>query len=143
MSAMSADDVVRAVAESALSVEERLGFLELCEARSVPDLLADRDRVWSHLGVIEKAIEEGNALEGELARPLAETLVSLLDSAAEWSFLERRVLAGAVEYFLHNDDVDSDFASDHGLADDARVVVAVSDALGREDLVARLTIILP
>ena len=143
MPIMSRDDVVRAVAESALSVEERLGFLDLCEARSAPDLLADRKRVWSHLGVIEKGIEEGNALEGELARPLAETLVSLLDSAAEWSFLERRVLAGAVEYFLHNDDVDSDFASDHGLADDARVVVAVCDALGRDDLLARLTIILP
>lgn len=140
---MSVDDIVRAVAESALSVEERLGFLELCEARSAPDLLDDRTRVWSHLGVIEKAIEEGNALEGDLARPLAETLISLLDSADEWSFAERRVLAGAVEYFLHTDDVDSDFASDHGLADDARVVVAVSDALGREDLVARLTTILP
>lgn len=143
MSPMSVDDIVRAVAESALSVEERLGFLELCEARSVPDLLADRDRVWSHLGVIEKAIEEGNALQGDLARPIAEILVHLLETAAERTFVERRVLAGAVEYFLHNDDIDSDFASDHGLADDARVVRAVCDALGRDDLVTRLTITLP
>ena len=45
MPRMSVDDIARAVAESALSVEERLGFLELCEARSVADLLADRERV--------------------------------------------------------------------------------------------------
>ena len=140
---MSVADLARAVAESALSVEERLGFLDLCEARSVPDLLADRGRVRSHLGVIEKAIEEGKALEGELARPVAEALMLLLDDAAERSFVERRALAGAVEYFLSNEDVDADFGSDHGLADDARVVIAVCDAFGRADLVERLTVILP
>ena len=99
-------------------------------------------RVWSHLGVIEKAIEEGNALEG-MPPPFAETLVSLLDSAAGRTFLEHRVLPGAVEYFLHNDDVDSDFASDHGLADHPRVVITICNALGRDDLVTRLAIILP
>ncbi len=140
---MSVDDIVRAVAESALSVEERLGFLDLCEARSVEDLLADRDRVRSHLGVIEKAIEEGIALEGELAKPIADALIGLLESATDWSFVERRALAGAVEYFLRNDDIDTDFGSDHGLEDDARVVLAVCDALGRDDLVTNLTVILP
>ncbi len=143
MQAMSVDDIVRAVAESALSVEERLGFLDLCEARSAEDLLADRDRVRSHLGVILKGVEDGNAIEGDLAEPIADALVSLLDEAEERSFVERRVLAGAVEYFVQNDDTSSDFASDHGLEDDARVVIAVSDALGREDLVSSLTIILP
>ncbi len=140
---MSVDDIVRAVAESALSVEERLGFLDLCEARSVDDLLADRDRVRSYLRVIEKAVESGSALEIELAQPVADALIDLLGSAEERSFIERRVLAGAVEYFLRNDDTDADFASLHGLEDDARVVIAVSDALGRIDLVSELTIHLP
>ena len=143
MHAMSVDDIARAVAESALSVEERLGFLDLCEARSAEDLLADRDRVRSHLGVILKGVEDGSAMEAELARPIASALVSLLDDAEAWSFVERRVLAGAVEYFVRNDDTSSDFTSEHGLEDDARVVLAVSDALGRPDLVSSLTIILP
>ncbi len=143
MPAMSADDIARAVAESALSVEERLGFLDLCEARSVDELLADRDRVRSHLRVIERAIEEGQALEGALAEPIAGSLIALLDDADDWSFVQRRVLAGAVEYFLRTDDTSSDFASDHGLEDDARVVLAVGDALGRDDVVTRLTVILP
>ena len=140
---MSVADIARAVAESALSVEERLGFLDLCEARSAADLLADRDRVRSHLRVIEKAVEDGSALERELAQPIAEALIKLLDKATKLSFVERRALAGAVEYFLRTDDTESDFASDHGLQDDARVVIAVSDALGRDDLVADLTVILP
>ena len=141
--AVSVADIARAVAESALSVEERLGFLDLCEARSADDLMADRDRVRSHLGVIEKAVEEGMALQADLAEPIAESLIALLDGADGLSFVERRALAGAVEYFLRSDDSDPDFSSTHGLEDDARVVIAVSDALGRDDLVSRLTVILP
>ena len=88
-------------------------------------------------------MESGSALEGDLAQPIAEALVDLLGSAEERTFVERRVLAGAVEYFLRTDDTNADFGSDHGLEDDARVVIAVSDALGRSDLVSRLAVILP
>ncbi len=139
---MSIDDIARAVAESALSAEERLGFLDLCEARSVDELLADRQRVRSYQRVIQQGVENGSALEEELAQPIADTLVALLDDAADWSFVERRVLAGAVEYFLRTDDTEGDFGSDHGLADDARVVLAVTNALGRSDLSDDLVTIL-
>lgn len=135
---MSVEDIVRAVAEGALSEEERLGFLDLCEARSVEDLLADRDRVRSYLGVIERGAEQGSALEVDVAGPTASSLIALLDHAAAWSFVERRLLAGAVEYFVRNEDSDADFASTHGLEDDARVVAAVAEALGRDDLADRL-----
>ena len=131
---MAVEDVVRAVAESALSVDERLGFLELCEARPVEQLLADRERVEAHRRVIATAVESGAALEGELADRLADVLMTLLGNAASWSFVQRRILAGAVEYFIRTEDDDSDFASDHGLEDDARVVAAVCEALGRPDL---------
>ena len=135
---MTRDDVVRAVAESALTVEERLVFLELCEARSAEDLLADQKRVRSYLGVIEKGMEDGNVPDGALAGPIAATLITLLGHADEWAYIERRLLAGAVEYFVRSDDADADFASAHGLQDDGRVVAAVADALGRKDLVDQL-----
>jgi hypothetical protein len=135
---MTRDDVVRAVAESALSVDERLVFLELCEARSSEELLADRERVRAYLRVIDNGIEDGESLDGAIAGPVAEALIGLLDHANEWAFFERRVLAGAVEYFVRSDDTDADFASTHGLHDDARVVMAVADALGRQDLVEQL-----
>lgn len=133
---MSVDDVVRAVAESALSVEERLGFLELCEARSADELLADRARVEAHRRSIESAVEDGADLEDDLADRVARALTQLLGDARRWSYVERRVLAGAVEYFISSSDVDSDLRSDHGLEDDARVVAAVCEALGRTRLAA-------
>jgi uncharacterized membrane protein YkvA (DUF1232 family) len=135
---MSIDDVVRAVAESALSVEERLGFLDLCEGRGPQQLLDDRDRVRSHLRVIENAVENGVALADHRAEEIAAALIALLDDAERYSFLQRRVLAGAVEYFVQVADADGDFVSSHGLDDDARVVVAVCEALGRSDLAVRL-----
>jgi uncharacterized membrane protein YkvA (DUF1232 family) len=135
---MSIDDVVRAVAESALSVEERLGFLDLCEGRGPQQLLDDRDRVRSHLRVIENAVENGVALSDHRAEEIAAALIALLDDAEQYSFVQRRVLAGAVEYFVQVADADGDFVSNHGLDDDARVVVAVCEALGRPDLAARL-----
>ena len=131
---MSIDDVVRAVAESALSVDERLGFLELCEARSVAELLADRERVEAHRRSIRSAVDNGTALEAELADRIADVLDALLSQSAQWSFVERRVLAGAVEYFVQSNDSDADFASNHGLEDDARVVAAVCVALGEGEL---------
>ena len=135
---MSIDDVVRAVAESALSVEERLGFLELCEGREAEELLADRDRVRAHQRTIETAAESGTMLENELAGAIGTALIALLDDADRYSFLERRVLAGAVEYFIQTDDVDEDYGSSHGLADDARVVAAVCEALGKPDQAVNL-----
>ncbi len=135
-------DIIRAVADAALSDDERLGFLDLCEARSLNELLADRDRVRSYRAMVERGIEDGRDLEGKLVAPIATVLIALLEKAHEWSYAERRVLAGAVEYFIRSDDIDADFASSHGLEDDARVVMAVADALNRSDLVAELRTLL-
>lgn len=135
-------DIIRAVADAALSDDERLGFLDLCEARSSNELLADRDRVRSYRAMVERGIEDGRDLEGKLVAPIATVLIALLEKAHEWSYAERRVLAGAVEYFIRSDDIDADFASSHGLEDDARVVMAVADALNRSDLVAELRTLL-
>jgi uncharacterized membrane protein YkvA (DUF1232 family) len=94
--------------------------------------------VRSHLRVIENAVENGVALADHRAEEIAAALIALLDDAEQYSFVQRRVLAGAVEYFVQVADADGDFVSSHGLDDDARVVVAVCEALGRPDLAARL-----
>lgn len=135
---MSIDDVVRAVAEAALSDEERLGFLDLCEGRGVDELLADRDRVRAHQRVLETAVESGTLPENQLVGAISTALIALLGDAARYSFVQRRVLAGAVEYFIQADDIDGDYGSSHGLADDARVVVAVCEALGRPEVAVPL-----
>jgi len=135
---MNRDELIRRVAEAALSPEERLDFLGMCEARSAEELAADRPRVATHLGVMERGARDGAAFDVARARLVAATIDALLASAAALSFEQRRLLAGAVEYFVTTDDVIDDYGVVHGLDDDARVVVAVCDALDRPELAVRL-----
>jgi len=135
---MDRDGLIRWVAEAALSPEERLDFLGMCEARSVEDLAADRRRVAGHLRAMEQGARDGVPLDVERARLVAATIDDLLKSAHSLSFEQRRLLAGAVEYFVTTDDVIDDYGVVHGLDDDARVVAAVCHALDRPDLALRL-----
>jgi len=128
------------VADAALSVEERLGFLDLCEARSAEDLIGDRSRVRAHLRVMDRAVEQEAVPDGHLAERITDVLDTLLVDAPSLSFLERRLLAGAVEYFINSTGVDGDYRLAHDLSDDAKVVSAVAGALGRSDLADQLVV---
>jgi uncharacterized membrane protein YkvA (DUF1232 family) len=135
---MNRDELIRRVAEAALSPEERLDFLGMCEARSAEDLVADRRRVAGHLRAMERGADEGATFDLGRARLIAATLDALLKGAPSVSFEQRRLLAGAVEYFVTTDDLIDDYGNAHGLDDDARVVAAVCHALDRPDLALRL-----
>lgn len=132
---MDVKDLATAVAESSLSPLERVRFLNLCEARSVEMLEADRDRVEGHLSLMEAAFSVNNLVDVDLARAVAAALLSLLADPKSLAFEERRLLAGAVEYFVLTGDNDNDLASPVGMVDDARVTNATAMALGRPDLV--------
>jgi hypothetical protein len=62
-------------------------------------------------------------------------LLALVADAARFDFYERRLLAGAVDYFALREDGADDVDHLRGFDDDARVVGAVCRALGREELV--------
>ncbi len=98
-------------------------------------LAADRDRVEGHLSLLQAAHTVNELVDVELAGAVAETLLVLLDAPEELAYEERRLLAGAVEYFVLTGDNDNDMASPVGLVDDARVTNATAEALGRPDLV--------
>ncbi len=132
---MDVTDLATAVAESALSTLERVRFLNLCEARSVEMLAEDRDRVEGHLSLVQAAQTINPMLDVELAGQIAESLLGLLGDRASLGFEERRLLAGAVEYFVLSTDTDNDLDSPVGLVDDARVTNATAAALNRPDLI--------
>ncbi|NND04701.1 MAG: hypothetical protein HKN91_18165 [Acidimicrobiia bacterium] len=132
---MNVKDLATAVAESSLSPLERVRFLNLCEARSVDMLAEDVDRVEGHLSLLEAAAAVNNLVDADLAQSVAGTLLALLADRNRLSFEERRLLAGAVEYFVMTGDSDNDMASPVGLVDDAKVTNATAEALGRPDLV--------
>lgn len=132
---MDVKDLATAVAESTLSPLERVRFLNLCEARSAEMLAEDVDRVEGHLSLMQAAFAINNLIDVDLAEAVAMTLKALLADRDRLSFEERRLLAGAVEYFVLTGDNDNDMSSPVGLVDDAKVTNATAEALGRPDLV--------
>ena len=132
---MDVKDLATAVAESSLSPLERVRFLNLCEARSAEMLGDDVDRVEGHVSLLEAAFAVNNLVDVDLGRAVGRTLLALLAKLNRLSYEERRLLAGAVEYFVLTGDSDNDLASPVGMVDDAKVTNATAEALGRPDLV--------
>ena len=135
---MDVKDLATAVAESSLSPLERVRFLNLCEARSAEMLGDDVDRVEGHVSLLEAAFAVNNLVDVDLGRAVGRTLLALLAKRNRLSYEERRLLAGAVEYFVLTGDSDNDLASPVGMVDDAKVTNATAEALGRPDLVIRI-----
>lgn len=132
---MDVKDLATAVAESSLSPLERVRFLNLCEPRSADMLAADKDRVEGHVSLMQAANAINQLVDVDLAEAIAATLLALLEQPDSLAYEERRLLAGAVEYFVLTGDNDDDLASPVGMVDDAKVTNATAAALGRPDLV--------
>lgn len=79
---------------------------------------------------------EGTQADPKVLQGLIAGCRALLDT--EWDEESRRLVQGAVTYFLLEDDEEPDLDSVAGLDDDAEVFNAVARALGREDLVIPL-----
>jgi len=126
-------DLLRRTAE-ALSESDRARFLALCEARDAKGLREDATRIREHLDTIEHFAAEDALVDLRLARGLAAALLELIVVVDELSFEQRRLLAGAVEYFIETGDASDDYRAISGLEDDARIVRAVCTALGRPDI---------
>lgn len=127
-------DPAQAVAESVLPEDERLRFLELCRARPAEQLRADAARVEAHLRIIELGARTSPILNLELAQSIAGALITLIANTDRYTFQERRLLSGAIEYFVAKGDLTDDYAEPSGLDDDARVTRAVCRFLNRAEL---------
>ncbi len=126
-------DLLRSTAE-ALSEDDRDRFLALCEARDAATLRTDAARVRSHLDMVERFAAEDPLVDVGLARNLTAAILELIVVADRLSFEERRLLAGAIEYFVETGDAADDYRALSGLDDDARIIRAVCEALGRPQL---------
>ena len=127
-------DLLRTTAE-ALSDADRARFLALCEARDAATLRLDAPRVRAHLDMIERFAVEDPLVDVRLARNITASLLEMILVADRLSFEQRRLVAGAIEYFVETGDAADDYRALSGLDDDARIVRAVCTAVGRSDLV--------
>lgn len=126
-------DLLRSTAE-ALSQQDRDRFLALCEARDAAALREDATRIRNHLDMIEHFAAEDTLVDLDLARNIAAAVLELILVANRLTFEQRRLLAGAVEYFVETGDADDDYRALSGLEDDARIIRAVCTALGKPEL---------
>ena len=69
-----------------------------------------------------------------LAQSIAAALLELIVAADRLTFEQRRLVAGAIEYFVETGDAADDFRGLSGLEDDARITRAVCAAVGRPEL---------
>lgn len=87
----------------------------------------------AHLAVIAEAARRFEFIPLGMARELAEVSARLIGLFDGFDEEERRLAQAAIRYFIVDDDADSDTSSITGLDDDAAVMNAVLEALGKPE----------
>ena len=101
------------------------------EAEELPGL---RLRVQAYLSHVERMAVSRPLVDLDVARRVADVLQRLLDEPDQLNTHDRQMIRGAVEYFVLDRDESGDLTDVIGFDDDARVVNAVVESLGRADL---------
>jgi hypothetical protein len=109
-------------------------FVAVARPTSPTELPVLRQRVLAHLERVEALAERQPRVDIDTARRIADALVRLCEEAQGVDDQLRALLRGAVEYFALEGDELGDTTDVLGFDDDARVVNAVTAALGRDDL---------
>jgi hypothetical protein len=100
---------------------------------AVPEL---RRRLELHLTTIEELAEDDGFIDVSTARAVAARCRRLLDAVPPSNEEHAALVQLAVSYFILDPDADGDVGSITGFDDDALVVEAVAQAIGRADLLA-------
>jgi len=125
------DPAMSVVVPAGLPEEARPRFLELLEEPLVPpgSLLGEIDEC---LGRVRRVVMDGAPLDVDFIEKLASKARRLVRGlGAECSEREQRLVQAAVRYFVLADDAEGDLVSVIGFDDDARVLQAVAEHLGR------------
>ncbi len=122
--------------EDLLHPDEQRRFRRLCIDTSVEDLAQLTEVVAIHLDHVKN--NAGPNTDVETAELVAEAATKLLAFSRDFDRRDRALIRGAVEYFILNDDASDDMEDVLGFDDDARVLNAMLDRIGRGDLKVRL-----
>lgn len=119
-----------------LRPDEQRRFRALCIETSPDELTQLVGVVGMHLEHIKA--NAGPVADVETAELIGNSLTGLLDSDQNFDGDERSLIRGAVEYYLMTDDADGDLDDVLGFDDDARVLNAVLDRIGRPEFKVEL-----
>lgn len=104
---------------------------------SAHELRDPRRKVAAHLRELAYEALDNTDVDLGLGARISDSLLSLIDAAADMDAAAQEAVRGAVEYFVLNRDQTSDLAP-LGLRDDAAVVNSVADQLGLPGLRVRI-----
>ena len=138
--AMSIDASARArlLVQEVLHPNEMDRFIAACVPTEADELAGVRLRTQAHLAWARTEAARSPALDLDMATRIAEALLTVLDEPDQYGHEERALLRGAADYFIDSDDNANDLTDAVGFDDDARVLNAVLEAIGRKDLVIDL-----
>lgn len=112
-----------------LHPDEQQRFRRLCLETSEDELAQLTEVVELHLQQLDHTA--GPVTDTETAQRIGSSITSLLTSGDRFGPEERALIRGAVEYFLLADDAAGDLDDALGFDDDARVLNAMLDRIGR------------
>ncbi|MEM7157578.1 MAG: hypothetical protein AAF799_32360 [Myxococcota bacterium] len=104
--------------------------------------LVTADALRAELGAyardLTKRTDDNELVDAGLGRALTRACTGLIDRTESADESTRRLVQGAVRYFIDEDDAEPDRDSLWGLDDDVAVCNAVARHLGHEDLIVNL-----
>ncbi|MFN0027263.1 MAG: hypothetical protein ACKV2O_08795 [Acidimicrobiales bacterium] len=124
----------RLLVQELLHPHEMDRFIAACLPTQQAELPGLRLRTQAYLAWARNAAKANPALDLDMATRIATTLSSVLDEPDQYGEEDRALLRGAVDYFVNSEDDANDLTNAVGFDDDARVLNAVLEALGRRDL---------
>lgn len=108
-------------------------FQGLSEVVSLENIAQIKTAIDEYLAHAQKIDNKDFHVNMTLATELAKCSHYLLDRYAEFSEKHKALVIGAVAYFLHDEDPQSDLAFGTGFDDDVKVMNHVLQQLGIED----------
>lgn len=133
---MSVDAAARArlLVQEILHPDEMNAFAAACTPTDATEFAGLRLRTQAYVAWARTEAQRRGTVDLDTAVTIGKTLTMLLDEPDQYDAEERALLRGAVVYFIEADDTANDLTDVIGFDDDVRVLNAVLDALGRQDL---------
>ena len=105
-------------------------FNSLCILTLPAEIAELEEQVALHLAQIEAHHRHNEFLDVDLAGRLTAELLHLLERYSDYGAEQQQLITGAVRYFVHTNDVESDMHSILGMDDDVRVLNHVLTQIG-------------
>jgi uncharacterized membrane protein YkvA (DUF1232 family) len=112
----------------------KMRFDSLCQSPSSISTSQLANQILDHLQKIQDALKTNEFLNFNVAQQAADLLGNLINHLDDYSAESQRLIIGAAQYFVLDDDHEPDTKSPLGFDDDIQVLNFVLETLGKPKL---------